>query len=52
MKNLEQSNLKISVVSTAEANKSIEEMLYKCIARVIFNNPDFRENLLLVKQVS
>ncbi len=38
--------LKITIVTNNEINRSIEELLYKNIAEMIFNSPEFKDKLI------
>lgn len=41
--------LKITFVTTLVANKSIEALLYKYIAKTIYNDPEFQRKLCIAK---
>jgi len=42
--------LKITFVTSLEANKNIESLLYKNIAKTIYNDPEFQRKLCTVKK--
>jgi hypothetical protein len=52
MRKIENTKLKVSIFAPEDTNKWIEELLYKNIARMLYNKPDFKDNLLANKQVS
>ncbi|MCX7914592.1 MAG: hypothetical protein N2511_08410 [Thermodesulfovibrionales bacterium] len=52
MDNSRATKLKISFVTNKETNKAIEELIYKSIAKAIFESEEFQKNLIQNKDAS